>query len=250
VLCQWTHGLAPDRARLVDVGGQQDLVLGARNTVSPMTFRACAVCSGVVFIHVAAALDDFGGVLDTGKFSADRAGYAELIDWASRLGHIVTFAIEGTGSYGAGLVAAVRRSGIGVVEVMRTDRRDRRLRAKSDCLDAENAARAVLSGHANATPKTNDGTVEMIRQIKVAKDVALKARTAAMISLKTVIVNAPDELREQLQPLSKMALIRRCASLRPTDIATVEAATTYTLRSIAPGSGAGTSYARSSSGSR
>jgi transposase len=218
--------------------------------VSPMTFRACAVCSGVVFIHVAAALDDFGGVLDTGKFSADRAGYAELIDWASRLGHIVTFAIEGTGSYGAGLVAAVRRSGIGVVEVMRTDRRDRRLRAKSDCLDAENAARAVLSGHANATPKTNDGTVEMIRQIKVAKDVALKARTAAMISLKTVIVNAPDELHEQLQPLSKMALIRRCASLRPTDIATVEAATTYTLRSIAPGSGAGTSYARSSSGSR
>jgi Transposase len=186
-----------------------------------MTFRACAVCSGGVFIHVAAALDDFGGVLDTGKFSADRAGYAELIDWASRLGHIVTFAIEGTGSYGAGRVAAVRRSGIGVVEVMRTDRRDRRLRAKSDCLDAENAARAVLSGHVNATPKTNDGTVEMIRQIKVAKDVALKARTAAMISLKTVIVNAPDELREQLQPLSKMALIRRCARLRPTDIATV-----------------------------
>ncbi|WP_353454399.1 IS110 family transposase [Mycobacterium intracellulare] len=144
--------------------------------------------------------------------------YAELITWASRLGHILTFAIEGTGSYGAGLTAAVRRSDIGVVEVMRTDRRDRRLRGKSDFLDAENAARAVLGGHATATPKTADGTVEMIRQIKVAKDIAVKARTAAMISLKTVIVNAPDELREQLQPLSKMALIRRCTGLRPAEV--------------------------------
>ena len=185
------------------------------------------------FVHVAAALNDFGAVVDTGKFTADRVGYAELIGWASRLGHILTFAIEGTGSYGAGLTAAVRRSGIGVVEVMRTDRRDRRLRGKSDFLDAENAARAVMGGHASATPKTNDGTVEMIRQIKVAKDVAVKARTAAMISLKTIIVNAPAELREQLQPLTKMALIRRCAGLRPGEITTVDAATKHTLRSIA-----------------
>ena len=36
-----------------------------------------------------------------------------------------------------------------------------------------------------------------------------------MISLKAVLVNAPAELREQLQPLTKMALIRRCAALRP-----------------------------------
>lgn len=185
------------------------------------------------FVHVAAAFDDFGAVLDTGTFQADRAGYAELIEWASHPGHILTFAIEGTGSYGAGLTAAVRRSDIGVVEVMRTDRRDRRLRGKSDFLDAENAARAVLGSHATATPKTADDTVDMIRQIKIAKNIAVKARSAAMISLKTVIVNAPDELREQLQPLSKMALIRRYAGLRPAGISTVEAATKHTLRSIA-----------------
>jgi len=66
------------------------------------------------------------------------------------------------------LTSAVRRRDIGVVEVMRTDRRDRRLRGKSDTLDAENAARAVLAGHATAVPKTADGIVEMIRQVKVA----------------------------------------------------------------------------------
>jgi transposase len=54
-----------------------------------------------------------------------------------------------------------------------------------------------------------------------------------MISLKSILVNAPTALREQLQPLSKMAPIHRCANLRPGTITTVEAATKHTLRSIA-----------------
>jgi transposase len=185
------------------------------------------------YVHVAVALNDFGGVLGAEKFPADTAGYRQLIDWATTHGHLLTFAIEGTGSYGAGLTAAVRRRDVGVIEVMRTDRRDRRLRGKSDFLDAENAARAVLAGHADAVPKSADGVVEMIRTIKVAKDVAVKARTSAMVSLKAILVNAPTALREQLQPLSKMTLIHRCAALRPGSLTTVEAATKHTLRSIA-----------------
>lgn len=185
-------------------------------------------------IHVAVGLDAIGGVIGSRSFAADSGGYAELIAWAIALGgSTLTFAIEGTGSYGAGLTSAVRSSGLGAVEVMRTDRRDRRLRGKSDTLDAENAARTVLSGNATAVPKTNDGTVEMIRQIKVAKDVAVKGRSAAIISLKTVIVNAEPALREQLQPLPRMALIERCAGLRPGQVTTVAAATKHTLRAIA-----------------
>src|SRR5687767_10342975 len=83
-------------------------------------------------VHVAVALDDLGIVLDVQRFAADSAGYAALIDWANALGDRLTFAIEGSGSYGAGLTSAVRRRDIGVVEVMRTDRRDRRLRGKND----------------------------------------------------------------------------------------------------------------------
>jgi transposase len=110
------------------------------------------------------------------------------------------------------LTAAVRRRDVGVVEVLRTDRRDRRLRGKSDTLDAKNAARAGVSGQASAVPKTNDGTVEMLRQIKIAKDTAVKARTAAMISIKAVLITPAPELREELQPLSKMKLITRSAA--------------------------------------
>jgi len=184
-------------------------------------------------IHVAVALDALGGRVDARSFAADRSGYEQLIDWAISLGREVTFGVEGTGSYGAGLASAIRRRGIGVLEVLRTDRRDRRLRGKSDTLDAENAARAVLNGQASAVPKDADGAVEMMRLVKVAKDVAVKARTSAMISLKAVLVNAPGELREQLQPLTKMALIRRCAALRPGPITDTSAAAKHTLRAIA-----------------
>jgi hypothetical protein len=80
------------------------------------------------YVHVAVAIDDVGTVLDRRSFVADAGGYTQLIDWAALFGGKLTFGIEGTGSYGAGLAGAVRRRGIGALEVVRTDRRDRRLR--------------------------------------------------------------------------------------------------------------------------
>ena len=55
----------------------------------------------------------------------------------------------------------------------------------------------------------------MVRQIKVARDTAVKAKSAAIIALKTLIVNAPGELRESLEPLTDRKLIDRCARLLP-----------------------------------
>jgi transposase len=49
----------------------------------------------------------------------------------------------------------------------------------------------VLGGQATARPKSGTSTVEMIRHLKVARDTAVKSRTRAMITLKTLIVNAP-----------------------------------------------------------
>jgi len=120
-----------------------------------------------------------------------------------------------------------------IYEVGRPNRRDRRLRGKTDAFDAENAARAVLAGTATGSAKTADGHVEMLRVIKCAKHGAVKARAATMISLKHLIVTAPADLREQLQPLTKMALIRRCAALRPGDLTDPLTATKYALRAMA-----------------
>ncbi len=167
------------------------------------------------YVHVAVAIDHLGTRLASCSVSADRAGYGELVSWARMLGTIEAFGIEGTGSYGVGLASFVRRHAMRVVEVSHCDRRKRRNNGKSDTLDAEAAARSVLSGIATAVPKTADGAAEMVRQIKVARDTAVKARTAAIITLKTLIVNAPSDLREALEPLTDRKLIDRCARLLP-----------------------------------
>ena len=185
------------------------------------------------YVHVAVALDELGTQLAHTVMPADRAGYERLLEWATSQGKVLEFGIEGTGSYGVGLTSLVRRRGHKVIEVVRQDRRERRLNGKSDLLDAVNAARAVLAGAAKATPKSADGVVEMLRQVKVAKGTAVKARTSAMITLKALIVNVEPELREQLQHLPKMALIDRCANLRPGEVDTPVAASRHALRSLA-----------------
>lgn len=205
-------------------------------TSMPTTSPSSRVIVGVdthKHCHSAAVLDGRGVLLGAAAFSADRVGYRALIDWAGQFGTPLRFGVEGTGSYGRGLAAAVRREGHDVVEVMRPDRQDRRRRGKSDPLDAENAARAVLAGIAKAIPKNADGIVEMIRHIKIAKDAAVKARTAAMQSLKAMLITAPNELREVLEPLPNMVLLRRCAGLRPGEMTSVSAAVKHSLRAIA-----------------
>jgi transposase len=184
-------------------------------------------------IHVAVVLDELGGRLGELTVPADSGGYVQLERWAVGFGRILAFGIEGTGSYGAGVASHLQRQGHRVIEVNRPDRRERRMNGKSDVLDAENAARAVLSGRATAMPKAADGEIEMLRQIKIAKDTAVKARTQAMVTLKTLVVTAPPELREELDGLPKMALIERCAGLRPGPMITTLAATKHALRGLA-----------------
>ena len=167
------------------------------------------------------------------SFVAVAGGYQALLAWAETYGQIEAFGIEGTGGYGVGLARAVCQAGHRVLEVNRGDRRLRRVAGKSDTIDAEAAARSVLAGQATATPKTADGAVEMMRQLKVARDTAMKARTSAMITLKQIIVNAPPNLREALHNLTDQRLLRRCASLRPGPLDTPTASAKHTLRALA-----------------
>ena len=105
------------------------------------------------------------------------------------------FGLEGCGSYGIGLARFLRRNGHHPVEVSRPPRKgERRLSGKSDAIDAEHAARAVLSGNATVIPKLADGQVEALRLLKVARDTAVKAQTTAMIALKATLVTADQKI--------------------------------------------------------
>ena len=184
-------------------------------------------------VHVAVAIDSWGIRLGDHAFVADSGGYEALVTWAETHGRMEAFGIEGTGSYGAGLARAVHRAGHHVVEVNRGDRRTRRAAGKSDTIDAEVAARSLLAGQSTAIPKTADGAVEMIRQLKITRDTAMKARTTAMNTLKQIIVQAPPVLREALHDLTDHGLLTRCAGLRPGPIDRPIASAKHTLRSLA-----------------
>ncbi|WP_456317182.1 IS110 family RNA-guided transposase [Streptomyces mirabilis] len=162
-------------------------------------------------VHMAAVLSVSGAVLATDEFPATAAGYRDLLKRARKWGTVRRAGVEGTGSYGASLSRYLLAQGIDVFDVNRMDRADRRRRGKSDPLDAQNAARSVLSGRARARAKTGDGPVQIARMYKLTKVSAVKARTQAINQLKAILVTSDPALREELAGLGNAELFRTCA---------------------------------------
>ncbi|MBN6037019.1 IS110 family transposase [Amycolatopsis sp. 195334CR] len=184
--------------------------------------------------HTAAALDPVGRVLGTHTFPATTAGYTALGTWLAGFGTVSAAGVEGTGSYGAGLARYLAGEGVTVVEVNQPDRHARRRKGKTDTQDAINTARAVLAGHAEATPKAGTGPAAAITALRTALTSAVKSRTAALNQLHALIVTAPAPLRESLSGLTGTTLIRACARLRPgTDLTSPVNATKTALRRLA-----------------
>jgi transposase len=152
----------------------------------------------------------------------------------SALGQIKAFGVKGTGSYGAGLSHCLLAMGYTVLDVMRPNRQLRYLYGKSDSLDAEGAARSLLNAQATAVAKTQTGSVEMIRYLKVARDNAVKIRSQAIVTLKTLNVNAPTQLRDCLEQIKgQMALIRHIAAMIPGEMTTPTISAKTAMRVIA-----------------
>jgi transposase len=124
--------------------------------------------------HHAAVIDQQGRLVGNREFPADSGGYRQLLSWLGRHGRLDAVGVEGSGSYGAGLTRYLLDQHVAVVEVDRPDRRTRRQRGKSDPIDAEAAARAVLAGVATAPAKRRDGIVESIRALRAARSGATR----------------------------------------------------------------------------
>jgi transposase len=164
---------------------------------------------------------------------ACRRGYRQALRLACRRapGRRV-WALEGSGSYGAGLARFLAERGESVLEVERPAREGRRGRLKSDALDAERAARQVLAGAAGARPRLGAET-QALRALLSTRAGAVVARTSALNELRALLVIAPPELRERLQGKSEAALLAACLRLRPGRSDSERAALALALRSLA-----------------
>jgi len=164
---------------------------------------------------------------------ATRRGYRRALRLARRQAPgRRAWALEGSGSYGAGLARFLCERGERVLEVERPARTGARGRLKSDALDAERAARALLAGRAGATPRLGRET-QALRALLVTREGAVRARSAALNELRALVLTSPPELRERLQGRSRAALIEACARLRPGPADSERAACALALRALA-----------------
>ncbi|MEU3571896.1 transposase [Kitasatospora sp. NPDC036755] len=158
--------------------------------------------------HHAAVIDRLGRHLAGQEFPATVAGYRDLLEWMRSHGALRAVGVEGSGAYGAELARVLTAAGVTVLDVDRPALKVRRLRGKSDPIDAYAATTAVAAGRAVGVPKSRDGVVEAIRVLRCARRSAVKARTQAMNQIRGLLVSPPAVLREQVAGLERALLVR------------------------------------------
>lgn len=164
--------------------------------------------------HHVAIVDHLGRPIADHQFQATGRGYTQVIDFFHAHGQVDRVGVEGTGSYGAGIARELAVAGFTVVEVIRQNRQARRLRGKSDPIDAHQAALAVLSG-ADTVPKTADGQVESLRILITERRSAAKAKSQTMNQIHALLVTAPEPVRDTYRALGSTKLVTTLARTRP-----------------------------------
>ena len=183
----------------------------------------------LAIVHVLSGAVEFETTI-----AASSRGYAEalrLVD-AHAAGRRA-FAVEGSGSFGAGLTRFLSGRGERVLEVGRL-RRERRSGGKSDALDAIRAARSVLGQERPATPRAG-GERQALQAPVAAREGAFNAKCAGLGQLRDLLVTTPEPLRNELRTLTPARLLRQLAAARPERRRDPELrGTVLALRSIAP----------------
>jgi transposase len=175
-----------------------------------------------------------GAVVAQRSVAATSRGYVQAFRFAVEHAPAArVWAVEGAGHYGAGLARHLSGCGETVLEAGRSPRAERRLQGKDDGLDATRAARTVLSSETLALPREGQRR-EALRLLMVARRSAVDVRREALVQLRSVIVTAPDQLRQELRGLSQTRLIERCSRLRRSSSRSPdELAATLVLRTLA-----------------
>src|SRR2546428_7365887 len=195
-MCPPTLGLEVSRM----LADQLDYVVG----VDPhRDWHALAV------VHVVS-----GAVVFEATIAASSDGYAHALQLVDQhaLGRRA-FAVEGTGSFGAGLTRFLTARGEQVLEVGRL-KRERRSGGKTDALDAVRAARSVLAQERPATPRAG-GERQGLQALVAAREGAVNARRAGLCQLRDLVITTPEPLRRELRPLTRARLLQRLAATRP-----------------------------------
>lgn len=191
----------------VPLAGQVDLVVGVDTHTDT---------------HTAAICDARGGLLSSLTVSADPEGFTELLDavlaaTAGLPAARIVWAVEGAGSYGAGLRQMLGEAGQQVLEVTRARRG--RGQGKNDLTDAVAIARDALVRTVAGAPRRGN-VREALRLIHSARAADVAHRTRLVNRLKAIVLTAPEPVRARLRGLSTAEQLAAAARLRAPRIPT------------------------------
>ena len=129
------------------------------------------------------------------------------------------WAVEGAGHYGAGLTRYLSERGETVLEVGRTTpRRAAAARQRRPARrDPRRARRA--RGRDTRACRASGQRQEALRVLLLARRSAVDVRRVALVQLRSVIVTAPEQLRDELRRLPVGELLDRCSRFRRSQLA-------------------------------
>lgn len=230
-------GALPSSVSVLSVPGDAHTIGNSTEGRISMTDPNQKVYSGVdthLDVNVAAVIDETGRLLGTRTFPTSPLGLRRLERWIAGHDSVATIGVEGTGTYGLGLHRDLTTAGNQVIEVNRPNGQTRRAKGKSDTVDAEAAARAVLSGHAAAIPKLRNGIVEAIRVLRSTARATRVQMTRLESQVRHLVITAPETIRVDLQGLTDRRRMGRAAAYPPgPDGSDIPTATKTALRTLA-----------------
>lgn len=188
-----------------------------------------------VHTHSAAAIDArTGAVLDEITVETTPDGYTRLLEFADEHASLRAWAIEGTGSFGAGLTRQLTVRKEVIIELDRPVRSKRRNGAKSDPLDAIRAGREALARTKLGSPRQG-GNCEDQRQalatLLTVRRSAVDAASDAQRQLFSMVITAPETIRDRFRGLKASAMPATALNLRTRSSSDIETVTT--LRALA-----------------
>lgn len=204
---------------LTDLRDVVDVVIGVDTHVH--THSAAAIATGT------------GGVLGEITVEATPEGYAQLVQFAGEHAVLRAWAIEGTGSHGAGLSRHLLEMSEIVIELDRPKRVARRNGAKSDPLDAIRAAREAMARPRLGTPRSGPER-QALSVLLAARRSAINASTEAQMQVFSLVIAAPEPIRARFRGQKLAAMLNTAANLRVHSSWDVETSSTVVaLRSLA-----------------
>jgi transposase len=171
--------------------------------------------------HTAAVIDPTTStVLATYTIATTPAGYHDLIESANSHGKVKVWAIEGTRTYGVGLVRMLLACGQIVSEADRPKRPSRR-GGKNDEIDSIRAGREAC-GHQRIAQPRHGSHRDAIAAYLCVRHSAVEACAIAQTQLKALIVTSPDEIRSEVRDRTPAATWHACTQLATVADAPIE----------------------------